>query len=164
MAIRDPSPFCIWLLDTHRPGQHQRQTASLFPMMQIIPHLVSVVKDFLYGEEHDLFIIFKKFYPTLRPSSQLMGTQEPSNGGVFWCTSCPQKVKWCCCEYDETLTLSSDCQDVPLYRQYCRGWKHQFGCSDVVRPDWYVSINSLCRKTCGLCGNVNMMEDKFFYM
>ena len=103
MAIRDPSPFCIWLLDTHRPGQHQRQTASLFPMMQIIPHLVSVVKDFLYGEEHDLFIIFKKFYPTLRPSSQLMGTQEPSNGWGFWCSSCHQEVN--CSNIQPALTL-----------------------------------------------------------
>ena len=59
---------------------------------------------------------------------------------------------------DGTLTLSSDCQDVPLYQQYCARWKQDYGCSDVKRIGWYVSINSLCRKTCGLCGNVNMME------
>ena len=43
-----------------------------------------------------------------------------------------------------------------MYRVACPRWKLEFGCSDVRRPNWPDSINSLCSKTCGLCGNTNI--------
>ena len=52
------------------------------------------------------------------------------------------------------LHLSSDCHDVPAYQLKCPGWKVKHGCSDVRIPGWSDSINSLCPKTCGICGNI----------
>ena len=49
---------------------------------------------------------------------------------------------------------SSDCHDVPAYQLKCPDWKVKHDCSDKRIPGWSDSINSLCPKTCGLCGNI----------
>ena len=51
--------------------------------------------------------------------------------------------------------FTSGCQDHTMYRVVCPVWKQEYGCSGVRRRTWPDSINSLCPKTCGLCGNIN---------
>ena len=56
---------------------------------------------------------------------------------------------------ENSASSSSGCQDHPMYRVACPVWKQEYGCTGVRRRTWHDSINSLCPKTCGLCGNVN---------
>ena len=130
--------------------------------MQMIPHQVSAVKSVapntkqehsaVNGNRDRIFIIILNVFPTPSPSSQL-GTQEPSEGR-FGCGSCQEEVRWCSAPL-LYCTFTSGCRDEPMYRPYCPSWKQEFGCSYVTRPNWPESINSLCQKTCGLCGIVN---------
>ena len=134
-------------------------------MTQIVPHQVSALQslNLFFPLVHlkrtfavnckiqDFFFLFYMF-PTPSPSSQL-GTQEPSEGRVG-CGSCQEEVRWCSAPL-LYCTFTSGCRDEPMYRPYCPSWKQEFGCSYVTRPNWPESINSLCQKTCGLCGIVN---------
>ena len=71
----------------------------------------------------------------------------------------------------------ADCHDVADYRQckcynyllnthfysiylssVCPGWKREHGCSDEYREGWSDTINSLCPRTCGLCGERHILH------
>ena len=74
-------------------------------------------------------------------------------------------------------SFAVDCHDVADYREckcynyllnthlysiylssVCPNWKREHGCSDEYREGWSDTINSLCPRTCGLCGERHILH------